>query len=238
MIIHQQNTNTQSKIKIRKKAFCCLVQSNAPCYISCTPHKCCQTEISPQPDAFKCKRTITKRQRKLTPIQCASLYIQSGRVVINGKATVLQYRGSHQQPHWACATDGEWVLRWHGGNEGWKIKSLMYCSDWTDHRLSAASKSMRTHTHIYMPAWKILIQWKAEHATLWTRSVIPHPPQSTPLWPRLPLLFWWTVKVIIHREKTWETLDSFTLLVTDFHNSCPQPLPADHSHKARSDWEQ
>lgn len=34
-----------------------------------------------------------------------------------------------------------------GGNGGWKIKSLMYCSDWTDHRLSAASKSTCTHTY-------------------------------------------------------------------------------------------
>lgn len=68
---------------------------------------------------------------------------------MGSKATVLRYRGSHQQAHWA-AVDGGWVLRWDGG---WKITSQMYCSDRTDHRLSAASKS--TCTHIYMLAWKI-----------------------------------------------------------------------------------
>lgn len=68
---------------------------------------------------------------------------------MGGKATVLWYRGSHQQDHWACAVDGGWVLRWDGG---WKRKSVIYCSDRTDHRLSAASKS--TCTHIYTLAWK------------------------------------------------------------------------------------
>ncbi|KAK5896085.1 hypothetical protein CgunFtcFv8_009722 [Champsocephalus gunnari] len=37
-----------------------------------------------------------------------------------------------------------------------------------------------------------------------------------------------TVKAIIHREKTRETLDSFTLLATDFHNSCPPTITSDN----------
>lgn len=162
---------------------------------------------------------------------------------MGGKATVLWCRYSHQRDHWGRAVDGGWVFGM-GDGRGWLQDTLRFAHTETHRHLlyrpsdrlkwPQAFSCLQMHTRIHTLAWKIPIKWKGQRASLQTRGAVPHPPRSMALWPRLPLLFWRTVKAIIHREKTRETLDSFTQLVTDFHNS-PSPPPMQFIH-SYPDW--
>lgn len=94
--------------------------------------------------------------------------------------------------------------------DGWQDGS----SDCSDHRLSAASESTRIKTRLRENSYSRQKKKKKKESTdivtapAAFHSPPPHPPWSTALWPRIPLLFWLTVRAIIHREKTRETLDS------------------------------
>lgn len=126
----------------------------------------------------------------------------------------------------------------------------IYCTLLTDLTTGVQLPSKKTHTHMHinMLAWKLSSGQKdSTHHYKPAASLLspsPDPTRSMALWPNLPLLFWQTVKAIIHREKTRETLDSFTLLATDFHNSCP-PTTTSNTHPLQlihpatcSDWDE